>query len=128
MGTLALGFVGKAAPLRATCQASVWRESVPPGEPPPDGTSTRHNKEGASRERQPTPLRDEARAAVVTVVTLTGRQVPAAVEEAAVQLLVDVWTAGLTHGVQPQDWQATTSLPTACLDALTLVERRRSTP
>jgi hypothetical protein len=70
-------------------------------------------------------LRDEARAAVATVITVTGRLIPVALEESAVELLADLWAAGLRYGVQPSDWQATTSLPTDCLDVLTLVEARR---
>jgi hypothetical protein len=50
-------------------------------------------------------LRDQARAAIITIITVTGRQIPARVEAAAVLLLVDVWTARLTHGVEPADWQ-----------------------
>jgi hypothetical protein len=67
----------------------------------------------------------QARAALTTILVTTGRQVPAHVETVATLLLVDVWTAGLTHGVQPQDWQAVCSLPAACLDAVVLIEARR---
>jgi hypothetical protein len=70
-------------------------------------------------------LRDQARAAITTILVTTGRQIPARVEPVATLLLVDEWTAGLVHGVQPQDWQAVSSLPTACLDAVVLVEARR---
>jgi hypothetical protein len=73
-------------------------------------------------------LLDETIAAVVTTVTLTGRQVPMQFEGTAAQLLTDLWRAGLRYDVQPEDWRASCSLPTACLDVLTLVERRRSTP
>jgi hypothetical protein len=66
---------------------------------------------------------DHAHAAIVTV---TGRQIPVPLEGSASALLTALWAAGLRFGVQPGDWQATTSLPTACLDALIIVERRRS--
>jgi hypothetical protein len=51
-------------------------------------------------------LRDQARAAITTLIVTTCRQVPARVEAGATLLLVDVWTAGLVHGVQPEDWRA----------------------
>jgi hypothetical protein len=69
-------------------------------------------------------LHDEAHTAILTMVTINGRQMPAVLEETAGDLLADLWAAGLRHGVTPEDWRQTTSLPTACLDALTLVERR----
>jgi hypothetical protein len=74
-------------------------------------------------------LRDQAHAAIVTVITASGRRIPVALEDTAVELLSELWTADLTHGVEPQDWQAACSLPTACLDVQTLVEaRRRNNP
>jgi hypothetical protein len=48
-------------------------------------------------------LRDEARAAVVTTITVSGRQLRAELETAAIGLLADVWAVGLRHGVQPGD-------------------------
>jgi hypothetical protein len=71
---------------------------------------------------------DAARAAIVTTIIATGRQIPVPLENTATQLLEDLWTAGLRYDVQPADWRVTTSLPTDCLDVLILVERRRSTP
>jgi hypothetical protein len=70
-------------------------------------------------------LHDQARAAIVTTLTVTGRQIPATVEATAARLLADLWAAGLRHGVQPTDWRAVSALPTACVDALVLVEARR---
>jgi hypothetical protein len=69
-------------------------------------------------------LHDHAHAAIVIVVTVSGRQVPVPLVESATQLLTELWQTGLRHGVNPSDWQTAVSLPSACLDVLTLVEGR----
>jgi hypothetical protein len=70
-------------------------------------------------------LHDDAHTAILTMVTINGRQVPAVLEETAGDLLADLWEAGLRHGVQPGDWRAVAALPTTCIDVLVLAEARR---
>lgn len=70
-------------------------------------------------------LLDLARADITTTLAATGRQVPQDVAEHAADLLAAFWAYGVRHGVQPEDWRAVASLPTICLDAMAMVERRR---
>lgn len=69
-------------------------------------------------------LHAEARAAIVTTATLTRRQIPHGLEQTAWEQFAAVWAVGTRHGVQPEDWRAITSQPTACIDVLAAVERR----
>ena len=59
---------------------------------------------------------------------MAGDRVPLdAVGTAAVDLLTELYTVGVAHGISPDDWEAVTSLPLACLD-VTRAQARRQRP
>ena len=61
-------------------------------------------------------------------MTMAGGRVPLdAVGTAAVDLLTELYAVGVAHGISPDDWEAVTSLPLACLD-VTRAQARRQRP
>ncbi len=50
---------------------------------------------------------------------------PPDVVDAATRLLVDLYRAGMKHGVSPDDWSFVASLGNECLDATRQAVRRR---
>jgi hypothetical protein len=47
----------------------------------------------------------------------------------AADLLTDLYIVGMARGITPEDWEAVTSLPLACLDvSRALASRHRPTP
>ncbi len=62
------------------------------------------------------------------VMIVAGGRVPLdAVTAAAVDLLTELYAVGVAHGISPEDWEAVTSLPLACLD-VTRAQARRQRP
>ena len=51
-------------------------------------------------------------------IAATGRPIDAAQRQAAIDLLTDLYTCGLRHGISPGHWAAVTSLSHAVIDAL----------
>ena len=63
------------------------------------------------------------------VMIVAGGRVPLdAVATAAVDLLTELYAIGVAHGISPEDWEAVTSLPLACLDVTRAQARRRQRP
>jgi hypothetical protein len=63
----------------------------------------------------------------VAMIVAGGRVPLDAVGTAAADLLTELYTVGVAHGISPDDWEAVTSLPLACLD-VTRAQARRQRP